>query len=103
MTESQFWTEVRRRRNRIFIWYITWPLNFAIAFALVKLFGVEPETAGFVVHVAWFGVLIWALFHLRKLACPKCGKPAFEQPHFLMRNAKCQACGYAHEPKDPSA
>lgn len=102
MTEAQFWSEARKRRNQIFVCLIAWvPFGVVIAIVCHALFGRNGIYSVYPALVAWFVTGYWLLRRLGKLACPRCCRPAFGHPYFFMRHARCQSCGFRYEKKVP--
>jgi hypothetical protein len=94
MTERQFWTKVRKRRDHFFWWWLAW-IPFATIFivACAAMFEEVASYAVFVALILWFAAWVWISNRLGRLPCPRCGKPAIKSPYFLIRNATCQWCG----------
>lgn len=80
-----FWTEIRRTRNRFFLWWVLWPPGgIACIGLLMFLFGEQAVYLTYIVFVVW--VIIWfrIAWQLARLACPRCRKPAVWHPYFFM-------------------
>jgi predicted RNA-binding Zn-ribbon protein involved in translation (DUF1610 family) len=95
MPDSEFWAEVRSRRNHFFLWWIGWPLG-GIPIVLIYTVAVEKQSPfPFMIGMmfAWYGVWLIFVRRLKSLLCPNCGQPAIAHAYFFMRHAKCQHCG----------
>jgi hypothetical protein len=96
MDDTTFWQEVRRRRNRFFLWWVGWlPVGAVFTLLYQSLFNHEPPLlVGFGLLFGWAAIWIMTMRKLTSLACPRCGKPAIAHPLFFMHDAKCRHCGF---------
>ena len=97
---SQFWEEVRRRRNHCFLAAASW---LVLGLPLVLLYSaVLPASTPKVIPVTaalatWAALSWWVGNRLAALRCIRCRKQAFTHALFFMRDAKCKSCGVAYE------
>jgi hypothetical protein len=96
MNEREFWEEVRRRRNHVFLWWVGW-----LPFGLIGMMTSEAIFGRFGAGTAWVLLFVWFVGwrmiekRLKTLRCPRCGGLAIMHPFFFMKDAKCQECGLA--------
>ena len=97
MTQVEFLSEVRRRRNHFLLW---WFGALIPIYALRWVFGHLPrgyftfEPGNVFAVLTWFCVWLWLGERQCGLRCIYCGNRAFGfRPFFSTNNLKCQACG----------
>ncbi len=95
MTDTEFWDEVRRRRNHFFLWWIGWPIGGMAAVGILTAIMHHEPTFPIMIGVmfAWYIARLLLVRRLKSLSCPNCSKLAIANPYFTMRHAKCQHCG----------
>ncbi len=96
--EEKFWTEVRKRRDLFFLWFLGWiPFYIIYAFLTKAVFGNESPLPSATPFVFW--AVSWGVVEnrIRKLNCPNCHKQAFRHCLFFMKDAKCQHCGHSYQ------
>jgi len=95
MDDTTFWQEVRRRRNRFFLFGAAWvPVAASFLLLYQSLFNDEPPPLVlFGLFIGWAAVWYWMARRLTELPCPRCRKPAIAHPIFFMHDAKCKHCG----------
>lgn len=94
MTDFEFWREVRKRRNQVFLCWAAWiPFGVAVVLLATALFGRNGAYAAYLALVVWSATCYWFVRRLGKLSCPRCEGPAIKHPFFFMRDAECQCCG----------
>ncbi|HEY6020185.1 MAG TPA: hypothetical protein VIY48_09870 [Candidatus Paceibacterota bacterium] len=95
MNTANFWSEAKRRRNLYFLWWLAWVPAGGIVVIAYQFFGGDPPFPLMAALLfSWWAAWIFIALRVRKLLCPQCGKPAFRNPYFFMRNAHCRHCGY---------
>jgi hypothetical protein len=93
-----FWRQVRRRRNRFFLWWFGWPVvGMAVAIGYESIVKVEaPNWLMVGLFGAWFVAWVLLQRRLAELRCPRCDRPAMGHPYFFMRHARCRHCGLSY-------
>ena len=99
MSDREFWTQVRRRRNQFFWAWLGW-LPFGVIctwFYYVIAKREPPVYFGLGLLVVWS--IVWSRVgnRLIKLPCPRCGGAAMAHPYFFLQHAKCQHCDFAYK------
>lgn len=98
MQAAEFWDEVRRRRNQFFLTWIGWLfVGFPLVWIYSLIFPTKDELVpGVAALLTWGAFWFWVGRRLTQLRCFRCGEPAFRNPYFFMKDAKCQSCGVSY-------
>lgn len=99
MDTTNFWQQVRQRRNLFFLTWVGWlPVGGISAVAYQAISGHKaPPSFMFPLFYSYGAIWFWTAFRIRLLRCPRCGERAFAHPFFFMRDAKCRHCGFTNE------
>jgi len=99
MDTTNFWEQVRQRRNLFFLAWVGWlPVGGIFIGGYQVITGHEaPIAVGYSLFYIYGAIWFWTAFRIRQLRCPKCRKSAIATPFFLMRDAKCRHCGLTNE------
>jgi hypothetical protein len=99
MDTTNFWEQVRQRRNLFFLTWVGWlPVGGIFIGGYQVITGHEaPPSFVYPLFYLYGAIWFWTAFRIRLLRCPKCRKSAIATPFFLMRDAKCRHCGLTNE------
>ncbi len=96
---ATFWNEAKRRRNLIFAVFFGWLVAGPLLVILYSqiLPSTPPYASGFAALGTLGCVVFWMQIRFNQLRCFRCGKQAFSNPLFFMKDAKCRCCGITRE------
>jgi hypothetical protein len=95
MQADIFWAEVRQRRNQALLVSLGW---LVVGVPLWWLYSAILPTKDSAVAMS-AALITWGTFwsstslRLTTLRCFRCGEQAFDNPYFLIAEAKCKHCG----------
>ena len=95
MDSVEFWKAARNRRRYVVLWLFCWvPAGLIAVITYHSLYGAQTAFLFVVVFlIAWLALGQTLGWRLRKLLCPRCGKPAISRMGIWERSLRCQYCG----------